>query len=109
MTERRHADPAALRQAINARLRVLVREDPQLQPTDLQRQFACDRFLPRVFLAPDRERWVLNGAAALLARLHTHSRHALDSISTAGNRGWKTRRQRCARQPRSRRPSILKG
>lgn len=78
MTERRHADPAALRQAINARLRVLVRQDPQLQLTDLQRQFAYDRFLTRVFLAPDRERWVLKGAAALLARLHARARHTLD-------------------------------
>ncbi len=78
MTEGRYADPAALRQAINARLRVLVREDPQLQLTDLQRQFAYDRFLTRVFLAPDRERWVLKGAAALLARLHARARHTLD-------------------------------
>jgi hypothetical protein len=54
MTENRYADPAALRQAINARLRVLVGEGPQLQLTDLQRQFAYDRFLTRVFLGPDR-------------------------------------------------------
>jgi len=78
MTERRYVDPAALRQAVNARLRVLVGEDPQLQLTDLQRQFAYDRFLTRVFVAPDRERWVLKGAAALLARLHARARHTLD-------------------------------
>ena len=78
MSERRYADPAALRQAINARLRALVGKDPQLQLTDLQRQFAYDRFLTRVFLAPDRERWVLKGAAALLARLHARARHTLD-------------------------------
>lgn len=78
MTEGRYADPAALRQAINARLRALAREDPQLQLTDLQRQFAYDRFLTRVFLAPDGERWVLKGAAALLARLHGRTRHTLD-------------------------------
>jgi hypothetical protein len=78
MTEHRYADPDALRQAINARLRALVGEDPQLQLTDLQRQFAYDRFLTRVFLAPDRERWVLKGAAALLARLHARARHTLD-------------------------------
>jgi hypothetical protein len=78
MTERRYVDPAALRQAVNARLRVLVGEDPQLQLTDLQRQFAYDRFLTRVFLGPDRERWVLKGAAALLARLHARARHTLD-------------------------------
>jgi hypothetical protein len=78
MTENRYADPAALRQAINARLRVLVGEDPQLQLTDLQRQFAYDRFLTRVFLGPDRDCWVLKGAAALLARLHARARHTLD-------------------------------
>jgi hypothetical protein len=48
MTEGRYADPAALRQGINARLRTLAREDPQLQLTDLQRQFSYDRFLTRV-------------------------------------------------------------
>ena len=78
MTEHRYADPAALRQAINARLRVLVGDNLQLQLTDLQRQFAYDRFLTRVFLGPDRERWVLKGAAALLARLHSRARHTLD-------------------------------
>ena len=41
-------DPAALRQAINARLRTLAREGAQLQLTDLQRQFSYDRFLTRV-------------------------------------------------------------
>jgi hypothetical protein len=78
MTERRYVDPAALRQAVNARLRVLVGEDPQLQLSDLQRQFAYDRFLTRVFLGPDCDRWVLKGAAALLARLHARARHTLD-------------------------------
>jgi hypothetical protein len=78
VTEHGYADPAALRQAINERLRALVREDSQLQLADLQRQFAYDRFLTRVFLAADRDRWVLKGAAALLARLHGRTRHTLD-------------------------------
>lgn len=77
VSQRRYADPAALRQAINERLRALVRDDPQMQLTDLQRQFAYDRLLTRVFLV-DRERWVLKGAAALLARLHGRTRHTLD-------------------------------
>jgi hypothetical protein len=38
MTDGRYPDPAALRQATNARLRVPVREDSQLQLTDLQRR-----------------------------------------------------------------------
>jgi len=59
VTEHGYADPAALRQAINERLRALVREDSRLQLADLQRQFAYDRFLTRVFLAVDRDRWVL--------------------------------------------------
>ena len=78
MTEHGYADPAALRQAINERLRALVREDSRLQLADLQRQFAYDRFLTRVFLAVDRDRWVLKGAAALLARLHGRTRHTVD-------------------------------
>jgi hypothetical protein len=49
-----------------------------LQLADLQRQFAYDRFLTRVFLAVDRDRWVLKGAAALLARLHGRTRHTVD-------------------------------
>jgi Domain of unknown function (DUF1814). len=78
VTEHGYADPAALRQAINERLRALVREDSRLQLADLQRQFAYDRFLTRVFLAVDRDRWVLKGAAALLARLHGRTRHTVD-------------------------------
>ena len=77
MTERRYADPAALRQGVTDRLRQLARDRPGLQPADLHRQFAYDRLLARVFGA-EPEAWVLKGAAALLARLDGSARHTLD-------------------------------
>lgn len=45
--------------------------------TELDRQFAYDRLLARLFSAPDADRWVLRGAAALLARLDV-ARHSRD-------------------------------
>lgn len=77
MTERRYADPAALRRAIADRLRQLGRERPGAQLADLQRQFAYDRLLARVFGA-EPDAWVLKGATALLARLGGAARHSLD-------------------------------
>lgn len=77
MTERRYADPAALRRAITDRLRQLGRERPDVQLADLQRQFAYDRLLARVFGA-EPDTWVLKGATALLARLGGVARHTLD-------------------------------
>lgn len=77
MTERRYSDPAALRQALTDRLRVLVRQRPGAQPADLQRQFAYDRLLGRVFLT-EPDAWVLKGATALLARLSGSARHTVD-------------------------------
>jgi hypothetical protein len=77
MTERRYADPGALRKAIADRLRPLARGRPGVQLADLQRQFAYDRLLARVFSAGP-ETWVLKGAAALLARLGGAARHTLD-------------------------------
>lgn len=76
MTERQYADPSALRQAVTDRLRQRAREQ-QTQLADLQRQFAYDRLLARVFSA-EPETWVLKGAAALLARLGGSARHTLD-------------------------------
>jgi hypothetical protein len=77
VSERRYADPAALRQAIADRLRQLARDRPGAQLSDLQRQFAYDRLLARVFSAEPRA-WVLKGATALLARLGGSARHTLD-------------------------------
>lgn len=77
MTEPRYADPGALRQAIADRLRRVARDRPGAQLSDLQRQFAYDRLLARVF-STEPEAWVLKGATALLARLHGAARHTLD-------------------------------
>jgi hypothetical protein len=77
MTARRYADPAALRHALTDRLRELARGRPGVQLSDLQRQFAYDRLLARVF-STEPEAWVLKGATALLARLHGSARHTLD-------------------------------
>ena len=77
MTERRYSDPSALRQALTDRLRLLVRQRPGAQLADLQRQFAYDRLLGRVFLT-EPDAWVLKGATALLARMHGSARHTVD-------------------------------
>jgi Nucleotidyl transferase AbiEii toxin, Type IV TA system len=77
VSQRRYADPAALRRAITDRLRSLARERPQANLADLQRQFAYDRLLTRLFLA-EPEGWILKGATALLARLHGSARHTID-------------------------------
>jgi Nucleotidyl transferase AbiEii toxin, Type IV TA system len=77
VTERRYATPQALRQAVRDRLRQLARQRPSTRPSDLSRQFAYDRLLARVFVA-DPDRWVLKGAAAMLARLPAAARHSKD-------------------------------
>lgn len=76
MTNPAYPDPQALRQAVTDRLRRLASEREASQLADLQRQFAYDRLLSRVF--QDRERWVLKGATAMLARLDGQSRHTID-------------------------------
>lgn len=77
MSAPRYADPGALRQAIADRLRGVARDRRGAQVSDLQRQFAYDRLLARLFRA-EPEAWVLKGATALLARLHGSARHTLD-------------------------------
>lgn len=77
MSEPRYASPQALRQAIKDRLGELARQRPQAQVSDLLRQFAYDRLLARVFTV-DPDRWVLKGAAAMLARLPSTARHSKD-------------------------------
>jgi hypothetical protein len=77
VSEPRYADPGALRQAIADRLRHVARDRLGAQLSDLQRQFAHDRLLARVFSA-EPEAWVLKGATALLARLYGSARHTLD-------------------------------
>lgn len=65
-----------MRAALTDRLRKLAASSP-FTVTELYRQFAYDRLLVRVFSAPDADRWVLKGAAALLARLDV-ARHSKD-------------------------------
>ncbi len=77
MSAARYGDPQALRQAVNDRLRRLALGRPGTQLADLQRQFAYDRLLSRVFHA-HRDRWVLKGATAMLARLAGLARHTRD-------------------------------
>lgn len=71
-----YRSPAALRAALTDRLKRLAGTSP-FTVTELQRQFTYDRLLARVFTAPDADRWVLKGAAALLARLEI-ARHSKD-------------------------------
>jgi Nucleotidyl transferase AbiEii toxin, Type IV TA system len=73
----RYADPPAFRRALTERLRTLARQQPDVQLQDLQRQFASDRLLSRIFTT-DPDRWVLKGATALLARLEGVARHTRD-------------------------------
>jgi hypothetical protein len=71
-----YQSPAALRAALTGRLKKLALASP-FTMTELHRQFAYDRLLARIFSAPDAQRWMLKGAAALLARLDV-ARHSKD-------------------------------
>jgi hypothetical protein len=74
-----------MRNAIADRLRPLAR-DRGVELSSLQRQFAYDRLLCRIFGA-DPGRWVLKGATAMLARLGADARHTrdIDLLSRAGD------------------------
>jgi hypothetical protein len=85
MTEAVYRSPQAMRQAVKDRLRRLAQDQPGTQLADLQRQFAYDRLLSRVFRV-DPDQWVLKGAAAMLARLGARARHTLD-IDLYGQQG----------------------
>lgn len=76
MSPTSYADPRALRFAIADRLRPLAK-DRGIPLARLQRQFAYDRLLCRVF-ASDPKRWVLKGATAMLARIGPQARHTRD-------------------------------
>lgn len=68
---------ASFRTALKDRLTAIANGDDRYTVNELQRQFAYDRALARLFTAEDAERWVLKGAGALLARLE-RARHSLD-------------------------------
>lgn len=67
MTEHRpgYASPGAFRRALTDRLRAIAKES-RWTLAHLQRQFAYDRLLERLYLLDDG--WIVKGAAALLAR-----------------------------------------
>lgn len=71
-----YATAAAFRAALKDRLTLLA-SDSGLTVDELQRQFAYDRALARIFTTPDARSWVLKGAGALLARLE-RARHSKD-------------------------------
>ncbi len=85
MSANPYRNPRAMRNAIADRLRPLAR-DRGVELSSLQRQFAYDRLLSRVFRA-DSARWVLKGATAMLARLGADARHTrdIDLLTRAGD------------------------
>jgi len=72
-----YASAAAFRTALRDRFAVIAKSETRYPLDELQRQFAYDRALARLFTAPDAASWVLKGAGALLARLE-HARHSKD-------------------------------
>lgn len=70
-----YASPAAFRRALTDRLRMIARPRGDWPLADLQRQFAYDRLLARLYAADDR--WIVKGATALLAR-NIAVRHTID-------------------------------
>ncbi|MEV6298317.1 nucleotidyl transferase AbiEii/AbiGii toxin family protein [Actinoplanes sp. NPDC051861] len=73
----RYTTPTAFRTALKERFGQIARTDQRYRLDELQRQFAYDRALARLFISPERDHWVLKGAGALLARLTT-ARHSKD-------------------------------
>jgi hypothetical protein len=63
---RPYATPAALRRALTDKLRTLAAPKGPWPLADLQRQFAYDRVLSRLYILD--QGWVVKGATALLAR-----------------------------------------
>ena len=72
-----YASAAAFRTALRDRFAAIAKADARYSLDELQRQFAYDRALARLFSAPDAASWVLKGAGALLARLE-QARHSKD-------------------------------
>lgn len=90
MTEARfrYETPSAFRSALKDRFGQIARADRRYSLDELQRQFAYDRALARLFSSDDADLWVLKGAGALLARLAT-ARHSkdVDVLFNATNAG----------------------
>lgn len=78
MTDQRrwpYPAPAAFRRAVTDRLRAIAAPHGPWPLPDLQRQFAYDRLLTRLYLLDDA--WILKGATAMLAR-RIAVRHTID-------------------------------
>jgi hypothetical protein len=73
--QRPYATPAAFRRALTDRLRAIAAPHGLWPLADLQRQFAYDRLLTRLYLLD--EAWILKGATAMLAR-RIAVRHTID-------------------------------
>ena len=72
---RPYATPAAFRRALTDRLSAIATPNGPWPLPDLQRQFAYDRLLHRLYLLDSG--WILKGATALLAR-EIAVRHTID-------------------------------
>jgi hypothetical protein len=89
-----YSTPAAFRRALTDKLRALAAADGTWPLADLQRQFAYDRLLVRLYLLDDG--WILKGSTALLAR-HIAVRHTIDvDVYRAVSREWAERDLRAA-------------
>ena len=73
--EKAYETPQALRQAVTARLRAVATPHGRWTLAELQRQFAYDRLLARLYVIDNS--WILKGAVALLAR-QVSVRHSAD-------------------------------
>jgi hypothetical protein len=73
----RYVTPTAFRTALKERFGQIARTERRYRLDELQRQFAYDRALARLFSSQEADQWVLKGAGALLARLTT-ARHSKD-------------------------------
>src|SRR5207248_10248834 len=70
-----YATPAAFRRALTDRLRAIAAPHGPWPLSDVQRQFAYDRLLTRLYLLDDA--WIVKGATAMLAR-RIAVRHTID-------------------------------
>ncbi|RZQ64361.1 nucleotidyl transferase AbiEii/AbiGii toxin family protein [Amycolatopsis suaedae] len=89
-----YGSPAAFRRALTDRLRRMARPHGTWTLPDLQRQFAYDRLVARLYAVDDR--WIIKGATALLAR-EIAVRHTIDiDVYRAVNRDQAERDLRAA-------------
>jgi len=63
-----YSTAAAFRAALKDRFATVAKAEARYTVDELQRQFAYDRALARLFSSSDADNWVLKGAGALLAR-----------------------------------------